>query len=88
MATKGELPELIFVSPIGHGRHKMRHVRALFLVEEWDEYGRPLIVRMCHDKNQKFDLEDVNARGIEFMTGYIPIQMTDSRVEKANKKVT
>lgn len=87
MAKKGELPDLIFVHPIGHGRNKIRHKHVVFVVEEWDEYGRPRKLVLAHDEDV-FDMEQIASSGREFMTGYIQGHMTQPCPDRANKKAT
>ena len=86
MSTKkGTLPELLFVHPIGHVKHKIRHKHVMFLIEEWDELGRPKKLTLLPNEDA-VDVGDIAERGAEFMSGYIQGHMTDPRPDKQNKK--
>jgi len=87
MAKKGELPDLIFVSPIGNGRRKMRMVHALFTVEEWYSDGTPKKLTLRRN-DEVLDMQKASDSGTEFMTAYIPEVMTEPHPEKANKTVS
>lgn len=83
---KGKMPELIFVAPIGT-KHKTKHTRALFIVEEWDENGIPLRMRLCSD-DEIINVAKVADQGLEFITGYIQAVNFEPRPAKANRKET
>jgi len=87
MSKKGLLPDLLFVKPIGGGQRKAQHTHVVFIVEEWDELGRPLRCRLCADADESINVEDLAAAGGEFITGYVQSQMLEERPEKANKKM-
>lgn len=84
-SKKGQLPELLFVKPIGGGQHKAKHTHVVFLVEEWDAEGLPYKMRLLA-MDEVVNVEDVANSGREFMTGYIQSQMLEPRPEKANRK--
>lgn len=86
MAKRGELPDLIFVGPIGGGKVKARHTHVAFVVEEWDELGRPMRLRLCKE-DEEYQVEEFTAADGEFITGYIQSQMLFEHVEKRNKRM-
>ena len=88
MSKRGQLPELLFVKPIGGGRVKVQHRQVLFIVEEWDEDGLPKRCRLFSDESVAVNVEEFTNAGGEFMTAYIQTQMLDPHPEKANKKMT
>ena len=47
--AKGQLPELIFVHPVGHTKHKIRHLHVVFTIEEWDQFGIPRKLTLRRD---------------------------------------
>lgn len=74
MAKKGEMPELIFIAPIGGGR-KTRYKHCVFQVLTQREDGLPLTCRLIQDD------EVVNLVGGEyFITAYVP--MVNFRAKK------
>lgn len=85
MAKKGNMPELIFIGPIG-AKGKMRFEYVLFTVEEWDENGIPrkLTLRAA---DESLSTQEIVDSGTEFMTAYIQKNMLDPHPAKANKKV-
>lgn len=85
MAKKGEMPDMIFVGPIGHGKQKMRFVHVVFSIEEWDENGVPRKLTLRGDK-EVMDTAKIVESGVEFMTAYIPEIMLVKKPTKANKK--
>lgn len=82
MAKKGEMPDMIFVGPIGHVKQKMCFV---FSIEEWDENGVPRKLTLRGDK-EVMDTAKIVESGVEFMTAYIPEIMLVKKPTKANKK--
>ena len=83
-SNKGNLPELIFIAPIGAPRHKIRHAHVLFVVEEWDGNGLPLRCRLANDE-EVYNVEAFTASGGEFMTAYIQERMLEVHSDKVNK---
>lgn len=73
-AKKGSMPELIFISPIGDGKKKLKHVHTVFEVLEADKDGVPTVCRMVKD-DEIIDLAGKTENGVavvrRFMTGYI-----------------
>lgn len=72
MSKKGELPEILFVAPIGRGRDKIRHKHTVFEVIEKDDQGIPTLCRMMRD-DEIVDLESrkYEGRTPTFITAYI-----------------
>lgn len=80
MAKKHEMPDLIFIGPIG-SRERVRHKHCVFHVEAWDGKGRPRVLRRVRD-DEAFDLrvpvpEGSPTKSHQFVTGYMHLGSID-----------
>lgn len=62
------LPEVVFLGP---PKHRIEHKLTVFIIEEKDADGIPTRLRMLRD-DESVDVQE----GMEFMTGYVQVQMT------------
>jgi len=72
--AKGQMPDLIFVGPVGEGKQKLRYKQVVFQILQKNPNGTPLTCRLIQDK-QTVHLEG----GEEFMTAYIPQIMLEKK---------
>lgn len=75
--SKGVLPELLFVAPIGT-KHKIRHRHVVFTIDEVDDAGVPSKLTLV-GMDEKID---VTEHPYGFMTAYIQEQMLEPDEER------
>lgn len=68
--NRGNLPDVIFVSPIGNNKNKIRHRHVAFRVVEFTEDGRPLNLRLIDD-DETVNVQNPDGTPRAFMTGYV-----------------
>lgn len=81
---KGRMPESIFVAPTAT-KEKEEHKYTLLAIEEWDELGIPLRVRLIRD-DEIIDVRVAVNGGVRFMTAYLPAAALVENPENANLK--
>ena len=70
--AKGQLPNIIFVSPTGKGKDKIQHMHTVFEIIEFEADGWPRMLRLMRD-DEVYDLQEAADKGKSpaFLTAYV-----------------